>query len=179
MKDNSHILTLQETETLCRLYLECQLSVLEEKELQYLLSNLEYTSPVIEEALESMLAEGILSERIDKRVKKRRKFRWIRQISGIAASLIVLFALSIFVGNQIGDAGGGMAANHSLAGSEKKSDELFIAYEGGKRLSPEDSEKAVNESLKKAEALMAMAAAKEREDELKQEYFIHLISEEK
>ncbi|MDE6026517.1 MAG: hypothetical protein K2G23_00400, partial [Muribaculaceae bacterium] len=66
-----------------------------------------------------------------------------------------------------------------LPGSDKTSYERFIAYEGGKRLSPEDSEKAVNESLKKAEALMAMAAAKEREDELKQEYFIQLISEKK
>ena len=34
MKDLDHILTLQETEELCRLYMECQLSVLEEKELR-------------------------------------------------------------------------------------------------------------------------------------------------
>ena len=61
MKDNDQILNLQETEELCRLYLECQLSVLEERELQYILGKLDYSSPLIDEARQSMIAEGLLT----------------------------------------------------------------------------------------------------------------------
>lgn len=47
MKEKEHetTLTMQETEQLCRLYMECRLSVLEETELCYLLQKLPYTSP--------------------------------------------------------------------------------------------------------------------------------------
>ncbi|MDE6256514.1 MAG: hypothetical protein K2M39_10010, partial [Muribaculaceae bacterium] len=77
--------------------------------------------------------------------------------------------------------GDGMNQSHkqNFAHHTVSSAELVIAYEGGKKLSPEDSEKAVNESIKKAEELMAMAQAQIKEDELRQEYFINLISEKK
>lgn len=39
MKEHDVKLTLQETEQLCRLYMDCQLTVLEETELQYVLGN--------------------------------------------------------------------------------------------------------------------------------------------
>ena len=55
--------------------------------------------------------------------------------------------------------------------------DIVIAYEGGRKLDPAESQKAVEESLKKAETLMAMAETKKREDELKQEFFMHLISD--
>lgn len=42
-------LTLQDTEQLCRLYMECKLSMLEEKELQYVLTKLPYSTPCINE----------------------------------------------------------------------------------------------------------------------------------
>lgn len=61
MKDNTNILTLQDIEELCRLYLDCQLSVLEEKELEYVLINSSYNSAVIDEAKESIMAESLLS----------------------------------------------------------------------------------------------------------------------
>lgn len=160
MKDNDHILTLQETEELCRLYMECQLSVLEERELQYILGKTPYNSAIIVEARESMIAEGMLS--LKKGAGKKPKLKWLRLSAGIAASLAILFSLSLFI------------ANHS---ADEGTDEIVIAYERGHRLSPEDSEKAVSESLKKAEELMAMAKAKEREEELKQEYFMQVISD--
>ena len=43
MKDNTNILTLQDIEELCRLYLDCELSVLEEQELEYVLLNTSYS----------------------------------------------------------------------------------------------------------------------------------------
>lgn len=70
-----------------------------------------------------------------------------------------------------------LAEKHSLYTPDDQVDEVFIAYEGGKRLDPKDAEKAVSESLKKAEYLMALATAKEKEMELKQEYLISLMTE--
>lgn len=49
MKEQDIKLTLQETEQLCRLYMDCRLSVLEETELQYVLGKLPYSSPCIDE----------------------------------------------------------------------------------------------------------------------------------
>ena len=37
MKQNANHITLEEAEQLCRLYMDCQLSVLEETELEYVL----------------------------------------------------------------------------------------------------------------------------------------------
>ena len=47
MKEHDDILTFDETERLCRMYLECGLSVLEEAELKYLLGNVSYSSEII------------------------------------------------------------------------------------------------------------------------------------
>lgn len=176
MKDNDQILNLQETEELCRLYLECQLSVLEERELQYILGKLDYSSPIIDEARQAMIAEGLLSPEM--RVRKKPKYKWMRLTAGIAAALMMVISLSIFIMKNEGE---GINQKHqpNIAQSAGTSTEMIIAYEGGKKLSPEDSEKAVNESIKKAEELMAMAQAQIKEDELRQEYFINLISDKK
>ena len=42
-------LNIDETEQLCRLYMECNLTRLEEAELQYVLEFLPYSTPIIEE----------------------------------------------------------------------------------------------------------------------------------
>ncbi|MDE6410386.1 MAG: hypothetical protein K2K81_09150 [Muribaculaceae bacterium] len=182
MKDNDHILNLQETEQLCRLYMECQLSVLEERELQYILGKMDYSSPIIDEARQSMMAEGLLTPTnllaTSKKERKKPKFKWLRLTAGAAASLAIVISLSIFILKPDGDNAVKMADNHKVKESTSSS-EIVIAYEGGKKLNQEDSEKAVTESIKKAEALMAMAQAQIKEEESKQEYFIHLISDKK
>ena len=42
-------LSMDEIEQLCRLYMECRLSIMEEAELNYVLGFLPYTSPIIDE----------------------------------------------------------------------------------------------------------------------------------
>ncbi len=42
-------LSFEETEHLCRLYMDCQLTLLEETELQYVLGFLDYSSPIIDQ----------------------------------------------------------------------------------------------------------------------------------
>lgn len=161
MKDNDHILTLEETEQLCRMYLDCQLSVLEEKELQYILGKISYSSPVIDEARDSMRVEGIVFKA--RKPVWRRPGRHIGFIAGIAAAVTILFALPVVVGTF---------------GSDDR-ESVVIAYEGGKKLGDEASEKAVIESMKRAETLMAMAEAKENEDYRMKEYFENLKNNER
>lgn len=181
MKDNSQILSLQETEELCRLYLECRLSLLEERELQYVLSKMSYSSPVIDETRESMAAEGLLLTLNTDSHRNRRSGtvrRWLRWSAGIAASVTVLFAVSLFI---TGRGETGAEGKESIAtlgtGLSKGEPGIVIAYEGGRRLSSADSEKSVEKAIEKAERLMAMAEAKEREEISKQNHIMHLISE--
>ena len=49
MKQNAKHITMEEAEQLCRLYMECQLSVLEETELEYVLMLSELDSPLLRE----------------------------------------------------------------------------------------------------------------------------------
>ncbi len=170
MKDNDHILTLRETEQLCRMYLDCQLSVLEERELQYILGKVAYRSEVIDEAREAMLAEGLvlrasevseISE-IPKTERKRPRLRRIALIAGAAAAVTILLGLPVAIGTFTPDSG----------------ESVVIAYEGGRKLGGEASRKMAGESMKHAESLMAMAEAREREAERINEYFMNLKTEE-
>ncbi len=49
MKPNTKHITVEEAEQLCRLYMDCQLSVLEETELEYVLMQSELDSPLLRE----------------------------------------------------------------------------------------------------------------------------------
>ncbi len=160
MKEKTDILTLQETEQLCRLYLDCRLSVKDEAELRYLLGRLPYSSPLIREVRESMIAEG-LPLSAPRRQRKRSFFRWIGWAEGIAAAVAIALTLTVFIGN------------HNAPGSE----EVMVAYVGGKKLDPEESRKVVTESMARARSLMAMAQAKEREARATQQYYMSLVSE--
>ena len=125
MKDKDYILTTQEVEELCRLYMECQLSVLEERELQYILEKDTYTSPVIEETKESMLAEDILLSR--KKIRKKpRMLRWLRPGVGIAAALTVLLSLSILIAKPGNESG--MYSEENNSGSVTSSNDFVIAF---------------------------------------------------
>lgn len=161
MKGNDHILTLQETEQLCRMYLDCQLSVLEERELQYILGKVSYNSPVIDETRELMMAEG-LAFKAKKAVWKRPGKR-MGLIAGIAAAVTILLALPVVMGTF---------------GSGDR-DDVVIAYERGIRLGGKATEKVVSESMKRADALIAMAEAREQEADIMNEYFMNLKTEEK
>lgn len=163
MKEQDIKLTLQETEQLCRMYMDCRLTVLEEAELRYVLDKLPYSTPCIDEARQAMAAELSMSPREKTAVvgqRHRWRFGWI---AGIAASIALVLAFSIpYIASERGDVAG---------------EGMFIAYEGGRKLDPESSEIAVESSLKRAEALMAMAEALEKEDELRIQKILKPIKE--
>lgn len=184
MNPDKDQLTLNETEQLCMLYLDCRLTVLEEAELRYILDRFSYSSPVINEAREMMMAEGLLVLKSPKTTSvsvKEAKHPHVRKLHlwhliGLAASIAVLIAVSVIVLNSPGGYISGKDDSLISQASTPSSDAIFIAYENGKRLDQESSREAVSHSLQRAEDLIAMANAREREEEARQNAIINLTS---
>ena len=90
MKKDDNILTLQELEQLCRLYMECRLSVLEETELQYVLSKTLMSSRIIDDTRILMgLASGVAPN-----IKKKRTLR-LRKVMLWAANAAACLVLGV------------------------------------------------------------------------------------
>ena len=90
MKQDTRHITIEEAEQLCRLYMDCQLSVLEETELEYVLMQSELDSPLLRETRALM---GI-SRSVNLQAKKKRLFvTWGWRAAACAAILIGCVAL--------------------------------------------------------------------------------------
>ena len=90
MKQNVKHITKEEAEQLCRLYMDCQLSVLEETELEYVLMQSELDSPLLRETRALM---GI-SRSVNLLAKKKRLFMtWGWRAAACVAILIGCAAL--------------------------------------------------------------------------------------
>lgn len=90
-------ISIEETEQLCRLYMECRLTLLEEAELQYVLGLLPYSTPIIEEVRTlmniSLSCELECKESQLKIPGKKKNF--IRKALIVAASVVVLLSVGI------------------------------------------------------------------------------------
>ena len=92
MKQNAKHITMEEAEQLCRLYMDCQLSVLEETELEYVLMRSELDSPLLSETRALM---GI-SRSVNLQAKKKSLFvTWGWRAAACVAILIGCVALLI------------------------------------------------------------------------------------
>ena len=90
MKQDTRHITIDEAEQLCRLYMDCQLSVLEETELEYVLMQSELDSPLLRETRALM---G-LSRSVNLQTKKKRLFvAWGWRAAACVAILIGCVAL--------------------------------------------------------------------------------------
>lgn len=98
MKTNEQF-SLQELETLARAYLDCRLSRLQEKELEYVLSFTGLSSEVIDEARESLGICSLISaagnhER-EKAHARKRPGVYFRKWGSVAASLVIITAAAV------------------------------------------------------------------------------------
>ncbi|MDE6380412.1 MAG: hypothetical protein K2L11_08065 [Muribaculaceae bacterium] len=96
--DKEKYLSMEETEQLCSLYMECRLSKLEETELEYILGFLPYSSPIIEEARALMSISLSSSMEVkDASPKKRetRRKQMVKRITISAASFLLLMSIGI------------------------------------------------------------------------------------
>lgn len=161
MKEHDIKLTLQETEQLCRLYMDCKLSVLEETELQYVLGKLPYSSPCIDE-VRMLMGLSLKRSIIRKTVSPPYLRRILTLTIGMATSIALL----------IGFFGSGSKSHNAP-------DNYIVAYENGHRLSRHQAEAAVEASIEKAQALMNSARAFQQAEIAKQEYLINLSNRSK
>lgn len=151
MKEQDVKLTLQETEQLCRLYMDCGLTVLEETELQYVLGKLPYSSPCIDE-VRMLMGLTIPPAAI---MKKKKAFDFLknRTIVSIAASFTVLLAVGV-----------ALSFNQKFNGSSASNDDTNVyiaAYRHGERLDGSEAEAATNIAMAKADSLMKYASLTE------------------
>ncbi|MDE7376946.1 MAG: hypothetical protein K2N16_08855 [Muribaculaceae bacterium] len=139
MKEQDAKLTIQEIEQLCHLYMECQLSVFEETELQYVLSKLPYSSPCIDET-RALMGLAIPAP-------KARTFKFFRNKAaiGIAASIAALLAIGFVLSHNTHD------------------DNYVTAYIHGERLDGSEALYATNLAIAKADSLMVCASIAERD----------------
>ncbi len=162
MKQHDVKLTLQETEQLCRLYMDCQLTVLEETELQYVLGKMPYSSPCIDEARMLM---GVSITMNVKGSSKKRSTWFNRKIAiGIAASVTILFA-------------GGLALFNNPAVNDNDSSGIYIAYANGQEVSHELSVQQVKSDMEQADEFLSHIAELEAREQEQVENFINQIEQ--
>lgn len=146
MKANDVRLTMHETEQLCRLYMDCQLTVLEETELQYVLGKLPYSSPCIDEVRALM---GISVPESVKRSSKKRFGRfYVRTVLDIAASIAILFAVGAF-----------LFLDRDIPGNDNVN--YIAAYSQGRKLNGTEAVSATNRAISRADSLMRYASLTE------------------
>ncbi len=162
MKDQDVKLTLQEAEQLCRLYMDCRLTVLEETELQYVLGKLPYSSPCIDEARMLM---GLVISMKNGVSKKKYGFLHSRIAISIAASVAILLTV-------------GIALFNSRALNEQNSSDLYIAYANGQEVSQKLAVNQVKSDIKRADEFLNHIAELEAQEREKVENFINQISHE-
>lgn len=164
MKEQDIKLTLQETEQLCRLYMDCRLSVLEETELQYILGKLPYSSPCIDEV--RMLMGFSISPKVSKSDKNKTRLWRVRYIISVAASFTVLLVIGI-----------SLFRNHSMNERTYDSSHIYIeAYSHGERLNMDEAIAATTDAMVNADSLMRYASLTDRDYIIKANNIISLTS---
>lgn len=142
-------LTNKELDELCRLYMDCKLSVLEEKELEYILSHTTLTSPTIDEVKALMNIQLFPQSSI--LTPRKKHWNW-RYTSGIAASVAVLISATFY-----------FSATKKSNPQENESGVYITAYCNGERLNGNEAVAATNLIMAKADSLMNYAALVEHE----------------
>lgn len=142
MTERDDILTKQEAETLCRLYMDCRLSVFEETELRYFLSQVDYHSELIDEVRRIMEIEDDVvvkaKSKSNAKVEIHKRFRKRMVFWGCAACVALVAGVATFV-----------FRNSSFSSSEVQP--YYIAYVGGTRLSDEAARLQIEAEKKSAD----------------------------
>ncbi len=153
MNEQDNRLTLQETEQLCELFMDCKISVLQENELRYVLSHVHYHSPLINDVRTVMRIE--LST-FDKPVPKTTpliKRWWTKKMTylSIAASIafLICFGVELF--------------HNSYSGFTNNTSE-YIAYVDGHQLSQEAAKAQVEADILIADSLLNEIETQEKSD---------------
>lgn len=157
MKTDELNLTIDELDKLCRLYMDCQLSVLEEKELEYILSQTTLTSPSIEEVRGLMKIQAFKPTSSKPIIKKKSSNWWFK--SGIAASLAILLCFGVAFLNS----------GNSISSVSND----YIVYVNGQEIRGDVAKAHIESETRKAEEFISRIAKFEEEEQNKIERFMN------
>lgn len=150
MKTDDLNLTVDGLDELCRLYMDCKLSVMEEKELEYVLSHTSLTTSSIEE-VRSLMGIQVLPVCSSKQARAKRNWNW-RLFLGTAASVAIIISVAIYFVSQQGN----MPEHNGSPVS-------ITAYCHGQQLNEHDAIASTNIAMSKADSLMRYAALTEHD----------------
>jgi len=157
MKSDELNLTLDELNELCRLYMDCKLSVLEEKELEYILSQTSLTSPSIDE-VRGLIEIQAINPVSAKPILKKKFLNWWAA-TGIAASVAILLCIGVTVLN--------------IDNSKSSVSDSCIAYVNGQEIHGDDAMAHIESETQKAEEFIRKMAEIEESEQNKIEYFMN------
>ncbi len=135
MNEQDNKLTLRETEQLCEFFMECKLSVLQENELRYFLTQVDYHSPLIDDTRRLMGIELSVFDKPYPDTQRSSKSRsWFKKVSyfSIAASIAIIVCLAV---------------GFLLTSSNHPSSAEYIAYVDGHQLSKDAAKAQVEEDI--------------------------------
>lgn len=156
MKTDEMNLTTAELDELCRLYMDCKLSVMEEKELEYVLSQTSQTSPSIEDVRSLLGIQLKLTQ--SKPIGKKKFWNWW-YAAGIAASAAILFGIGVAV----------LSPNNSPSTAHVD----CIAYVNGNEIHGDAAMAHIESETQKAEMFISKMAELEEEEQNKIEKFMN------
>ena len=155
MKHPDNQFTIEEVEKLCQLYQECQLSVLEETELEYVLMQTDFDSPLINDTKELMAVSRLFKPKAAK--PQKNVGNW-----AFRAAACVAIVLSSF------------AVWHKLWLNPKNGD--CIVYVAGEKASAEEAHKIAEADVVKMQQFMQVVNEQQTQEEIKVEQFMNHIN---
>lgn len=159
--NQTHTLSLEEAEKLCRLFMDCRLSALEEAELEFVLLHADFDSPVIRETKEVMAVSRHVKF---KEAGKIRKPPFSRNVSawtfGTAAAAILMACVAIF---------------RDIA-YRSPDDPTCIAYVAGRQADNETAQKTAEADVARMERFMRTVTAQKAAEEAKVDQFKNLTN---
>ena len=155
MKHPENQFTIEEVEKLCQLYQECQLSVLEETELEYVLMQTDFDSPLINDTKELMAVSRLCKPK----AAKPRKSIWTWTFRAAACAAILLSSFAVY---------------HKLWLNNKNGD--CIVYVAGEKVSCEEAHKIAEADVAKMQLFMQIVNEQQTQEETKVEQFMNHIN---
>lgn len=156
MKQTLEKISIEEAERLCQLYMDCQLSVLEETELEFVLSQAEIDSLVIRETRELMgISRSVKFSSVTKHQATHILLKWGLRV---AACVIILLACVTILRNDL-----------------FMDDVECIAFVEGHQVSTEQARNIAESDVAKMEQFMQIVATRRAAEEAKVKQFINTI----
>lgn len=156
MRQTMEQFTVEEVERLCLLYMDCQLSVLEETELEYVLSQTELDSPMIQDIRKLMgISRSVRISGIGKRSSSQGFIKW-----GLRAAA----CLAILVGS--------VTVLRNILATD---DAVCIAFVEGHQVSTEQAHNIAEADIARMEQFMQAVATQRAAEEAKVKQFINTI----